>query len=109
MCCRCANCALWFLKLPHSEAKERVIFNVNILEGSSSVLELLEATVNSDYYQKHQNLKNVNNNLFFNLRSKQEFKDFSLDKYLFLEMIICTWKWKWNEVLQIPENHSKFY
>ena len=39
---RVANCALWFLKLPHSEAKEQVIFSVNILGGSSSVLELLE-------------------------------------------------------------------
>ena len=44
---RVANCALWFLKLPHSEAKEQVIFNVNILRGSSSVLELLGTIGNS--------------------------------------------------------------
>ena len=44
---RVANCALWFLKLPHSEAKGLVIFNVNILGGSSSVLELLETIGNS--------------------------------------------------------------
>ena len=44
---RVSNCALWFLKLPHSEAKEQVIFNVNILGGSSSVLELLETIGNS--------------------------------------------------------------
>ena len=45
---RVANCALWFLKLPHSEAKGLVIFNVNILGGSSSVLELLETIGNSE-------------------------------------------------------------
>ena len=44
---RVANCALWFLKLPHSEAMEQGIFNVNILGGSSSVLELLETIGNS--------------------------------------------------------------
>ena len=44
---RVANCAHWFLKLPHSEAKEQMIFNVNILGGSSSVLELLETIGNS--------------------------------------------------------------
>ena len=38
---RVANCALWFLKLPHSETKEKVIVNVNILGGSSSVLETI--------------------------------------------------------------------
>ena len=36
-----------FLKPPHSEAKEQVIYNVNILGGSSSVLELLETNGNS--------------------------------------------------------------
>ena len=44
---RVAYCAIWFLKLPHSEAKEKVIVNVNILGGSSSVLELLETIGNS--------------------------------------------------------------
>ena len=44
---RVANCAHWFLKLPHSEAKEQMISNVNILGGSSSVLELLETIGNS--------------------------------------------------------------
>lgn len=44
---RVDNCALWFLKLPHSEAKKQAIFNVNILGGSSSVLELLETIGNS--------------------------------------------------------------
>ena len=44
---RVSNCAIWFLKLPHSEAKEQLIFNVNILGGSSSVLELLETIGNS--------------------------------------------------------------
>ena len=39
--CRVDNFALWFLKLPHSEAKEQVIYNVNILGGSSSVLETI--------------------------------------------------------------------
>jgi hypothetical protein len=43
---RVANCALWFLKLPHSEAKEQVICNVNILRGYSSMLELLETIGN---------------------------------------------------------------
>ena len=43
---RVANCALWFLKLPRSEAKEQAIYNVNILGGSSSVLELLETIWN---------------------------------------------------------------
>ena len=45
--CRVSNCALWFLKLPHSEAKEQVIYSVNFLRGSSSVLELLETIGNS--------------------------------------------------------------
>ena len=44
---RVANCALRFLKLPHSEAKGLGILNVNILGGSSSVLELLETIGNS--------------------------------------------------------------
>ena len=44
---RVANCALWFLKLPHSEAKKQVIVNVNILGGSLSVIELLETIGNS--------------------------------------------------------------
>ena len=47
---RVDNGALWFLKLPHSEAKAQVIYNVNILGGSSSVLELLETIGNSDLY-----------------------------------------------------------
>ena len=29
--CRVDNCALWFLELPHSEAKEQLIYYVNIL------------------------------------------------------------------------------
>jgi hypothetical protein len=45
---RVANCALWFLKLPHSEAMDQGIFNVNILGGSSSLLELLETIGNSN-------------------------------------------------------------
>ena len=45
--CRVDNCALWFLKLPHSEAKGQVISNVNILGGFSSALELLETIGNS--------------------------------------------------------------
>ena len=45
---RVDNCALWFLKLPPSEAKEQVQYNVNILGGSSSVHELLETIGNSD-------------------------------------------------------------
>jgi hypothetical protein len=28
---RVENCALWFLKLPHSDAKEQLIYNVDIL------------------------------------------------------------------------------
>ena len=44
---RVDNCALWFLKLPHSEAKEQMIYNVNILGGYSRGLELLEAIGNS--------------------------------------------------------------
>ena len=43
-------CALWFIKLPHSESKEQEIYNVNILGGSSSMPELLETIGNSDYY-----------------------------------------------------------
>ena len=38
---------VWFLKLHHSEAKEQVVYNVNIRGGSSSVLELLETIGNS--------------------------------------------------------------
>ena len=41
------NCALWLLKIPHSEAKEQVIYDVNPL-ASPSVLELLETIGNSD-------------------------------------------------------------
>ena len=52
---RVANCTLWFLKLPHSEAKEQVNFNVNILGGSSSVLELLETIGNSARDQPRRN------------------------------------------------------
>ena len=44
---RVDNNGLWFLKLPHSEAKEQVICNVKILGGSSSVLELFETIGNS--------------------------------------------------------------
>ena len=39
---RVANCTLWFLKPPHIEANEELIYSVKILGGSSSVLELLE-------------------------------------------------------------------
>ena len=46
---RVDNCDLWFLKLPHSEAKKQVIFNVNIVGGSSSVLELFETIGNSEF------------------------------------------------------------
>ena len=45
---RVDNCALWFLKLPHSEAKDQVIYNINNPRGSSSVVELLETIGNSD-------------------------------------------------------------
>ena len=45
---RVANCTLWFLKPPHIEAKEELIYSVKILGGSSSVLELLETIGNSD-------------------------------------------------------------
>ena len=48
MLCRVANCTLWFLKPPHIEAKEELIYSVKILGGSSSVLELLETIGNSD-------------------------------------------------------------
>ena len=44
---RVANCTLWFLKPPHIEAKEELIYSVKILGGSSSVLELLETIGNS--------------------------------------------------------------
>ena len=44
---RVANCTLWFLKLPHNEAKDELIYSVKILGGSSSMLELLEAIGNS--------------------------------------------------------------
>ena len=44
---RVEKCALWFLKLPHSDAKEQVIYNVHILRGFSIVLELLETIDNS--------------------------------------------------------------
>ena len=47
--CRVDNFAVWFLKLPHCEANEQQIYNVNILEGSSSVLELLEIIGNSGW------------------------------------------------------------
>ena len=57
---RVDNCALWFLKLSHSEAKEQVIFNVNILGGSSSVLELLGTIGNSALEQNpHLHLGHV--------------------------------------------------
>ena len=46
---RVDKCALGFLKLTHSEAKEQLIYSVNILGGSSSVLELFEAIGNSDH------------------------------------------------------------
>ena len=36
-----ANCTLWFLKPPHIEAKEELIYSVKILGGSSSVLETI--------------------------------------------------------------------
>ena len=44
---RVANCILWFLKPPHIEAKEELIYSLKILGGSSSVLELLETIGNS--------------------------------------------------------------
>ena len=44
---RVDNCNLWFLKLPHIEAKEELIYSVKILGGSSSVLGLLETIGNS--------------------------------------------------------------
>jgi hypothetical protein len=40
--CRFDSTALWFLKLHHIEAKEHAIYNVNILGGSSNMLEVLE-------------------------------------------------------------------
>ena len=30
------NCALWFLKLPHTEAKEQMIYNVNFLNNNDT-------------------------------------------------------------------------
>ena len=46
---RVANCTLWFLKPPHIEAKEELIYSVKILVGSSSLLGLLETIGNSAY------------------------------------------------------------
>ena len=42
--------------VPHSEAKEQMIYNVNILGGSSCVLELLETIGNSAWLPEDQGM-----------------------------------------------------
>ena len=80
---RVANCDLWFLKLPHSEANKQGIFNVNILGGSSSVLELLETIGNSakrifcDFPLKYLNT----------VRIKAEFQGTDFSFYVLLNSI----------------------